>query len=159
MSCKIKTHFIFLFIFVVLVSCSESKEIENPEQHLLNVFKMELALVEDYQDDYIGYMKQQVVFFKKKTRLASEAIAVINEKYKEMSSVEQVEYERNWRKQFQPIVNEIHEETRKMIANQTAHLSTGKRAVIQELAIKLEILEKETESVKLVPKFYYSIIE
>lgn len=155
---KIKfSIFSFLFlgaVFLGLVQCQKANDEMSPEQKLLNLFKLELRLVEAYKENYVAYMVYQVNNFGKKNRLMSESIEAINDKFSKMTTDERREYQFAWQSKFQPIIDKIYEATRKMILTQTKNLDQKNMARIQELTIKMEILEKEVPSAKLKPQFF-----
>lgn len=145
---------LFLLLLACLTQCSQDKKALSPEDGLLNIFKVELSLVEQYQDDYIAYMQQQLQHFESKNRLTSQAIKEVNRHFSKMSEDEKEKYLRLQRKKFQPIIDSIYNKTRDMIIKQTAVLTPEKMAKVQEFAVKLEVIEKNTKMVKLEPLFF-----
>lgn len=144
---------ISFFCLLFLMACSEEKHLA-PEQAFLNIFELELQSIDEFSHDYIGYMRYQIKFYTKKTRVTNELIKQINEKYQDMEDDEKRDYQLFWQRKFQPIVDAIAEKTRELIVYETGRLTHPKRAIIQELSIKLEILEKEAPAEKLLPIFF-----
>ena len=131
-----KRKFFLLFLIFIFVGCGAGKTKVEPEESLLGIFKLELDLVDRYENDYVGYMQYQVEHFSKKDHLISEAIEKINKKYNSFSDEEEkAKYVKYWNEQFQPIVNKIYDRTRNMIIKQTSNLTPEKMAMIQVLAV------------------------
>lgn len=153
---KYKSSHWILIVLVLSTFCQCQKHAEElrPEEKLLNLFRHELQLVEQHQEDYVSYMIWQVEHFKDKQKLTGKLIQQINEHYQGLSENEQSEYMIYWQRQYQPVIDAIYANTRNMILNQTKELNSENMARIQEMSIKMEILEKEAPSSKLIPQFF-----
>jgi hypothetical protein len=137
-------------MILVLTACSSS----DFENNLFLVFKEELATVEKYQQDYIGYMTYQIQKFEQKQSRSQELIRSINTKYGKMSNVEKTAYQQRWQKEFQPLINKIYASTRIMILNQKQNPTQQELAKIQELTIRLEFKQKKAADENLLPIFF-----
>ncbi|OVE81960.1 hypothetical protein BVY03_01540 [bacterium K02(2017)] len=145
---------IFIF-FIPLFSCEEQL-VKKPihEEKLLNIFRMEYNLTEQYQEHYILYLRYQLKHFKKKNQLTNDTIKLINDIYDGLSEDEKSDYQLKWQSKFQPIIDKLHHNTRQMIINESKVLSQDKMAQIQELTTKIELLEKDLPRVTLAPQFF-----
>lgn len=145
---------IFLILIVSCSSAEQTKKARGPEEKLLNLFRLEKKLVEDYQNDYIGYIEYQIVNFERKQNIANDIIKDINTIYDALGEDEKREYQLKWEELFQPIIDEIYQKTRTMLVNQTGRLDQKQMTKIQELYIKMEMMEKAKPAAKLKPRFY-----
>ena len=143
-----------LCVFCSLESCSKKEPSIEPEQKLLNLFQYELDLLNDNQDDYLKYMTWQIEHFRKKQELTNKIISEINERFKNMTQDEQQDYQLKWNRKFQVVIDQIYERTKSMLDNQNKNLDPKILEKIQELTIKIELMEKETPSQKLLPQFF-----
>lgn len=142
---------ILFFIFLGLVSCLGT----SPEEMLLAMFQQELATLERYQSDYMAYTAHQVEFFEKKQNETTAQIKLINKKFSKMSDLEKNQYQRDWQKKFQPVLDEIYAKTQPMLSSVQKNLTPIQEAKIQELMVQLEFKQKQSTDVKLVPQFYH----
>ncbi|MBF0105091.1 MAG: hypothetical protein HQM16_07155 [Deltaproteobacteria bacterium] len=145
---------LLLIVSVVFLSCQTKEDQRVNEQTLLNIFRAELSLTEQYQGDYIGYMTYQIKNFAKKNKIMTRTINMINEEFDNMSDEEKVDYQLKWQGEFQPMIDKIYQNTWQMIVNQTKDLGQDNMAQIQMLTTKMELLEKETPGVELRPRFF-----
>lgn len=147
-----------LFVFVTLIflisGCHLFKNETPAEEKLLNVFKNEIPILEEFQNDYTGYMTHQIDRFNKTQKKTVGFIQEINEKFEDMSEYKKIDYQKKWQIQFQPVIKKIEELTKTMIANQTASLDPKNMATIEELSLKIKEMEKSFNDVKLKPQFY-----
>lgn len=154
---KIKRHLGWMCKIVVLLCASgcsyQTKEIE-PEQKLLNLFMYELELLNEHQDDYVGYMQWQIENFSSKQTLTNELIEKINSNFQEMTEETKREYQVYWSRQFQEVVDGIYTKTKSMLENQNRNLDPKVLGKIQELTIKIELMEKSSPAKKLLPQFF-----
>ena len=67
-----------------------------------------------------------------------------------------MEYQAKWKESFQPLVDEIYNKTRAMVTKQKNELDANSLSKVQELTIKMEILEKSSLRLDLIPQFYIS---
>jgi len=142
----------WVILFLLVCSCS----LISPEQKLLSVFESELELLDTYKNDYLGYMKYQTENFEVKKKESLLAIREINKRFNNLSSTEQMEYQAKWKESFQPLVDEIYNKTRAMVTKQKNELDANSLSKVQELTIKMEILEKSSLRLDLIPQFYIS---
>lgn len=149
-----KKWFLWILILFWTFNCSsQTREIE-PEQKLLNLFKYELELLNDHQDDYVGYMQWQIENFDSKQKLTNELIEKINENFKEMTEETKRDYQVYWSREFQEVVDGIYKKTKSMLENQNRNMDPKILGKIQELTIKIELMEKSSPAKKLLPQFF-----
>lgn len=142
---------ILFFILVGLVCCQKAP----PEDKLLVLFQQELDTIDRYQGDYMAYTAYQVSIFEEKQDQTNAQIKSINKKFSQMSDLEKNQYQRDWQKKFQPVVDEIYQKTQPMLAGVQKNLTPVQEAKIQELMVQLEYKQKQSTDVKLLPQFYH----
>ena len=118
------------------------------------MFQQELATIARYQNDYMAYTAYQVEVFEKKQNDTTAQIKSINKRFSKMSDLEKNQYQRDWQKKFQPVIDEIYEKTLPMLPNVQKNLTSTQEAKIQELMVQLEYKQKQSTDVKLLPQFY-----
>lgn len=141
---------VLFFILLALASCQNT----SPEEKLLTMFQQELATIERYQVDYMAYTAYQVEVFDKKQSETTDQIKSINKKFSKMSDLEKNQYQKDWQKKFQPVIDEIYKKTQPMLANVQHSLTPTQEAKIQELMVQLEFKQKQSADIKLLPQFY-----
>ena len=140
---------ILFIILLGLASCQNT----SPEDRLLELFQQELVTIERYQNDYMAYTAYQVEGFEKKQIETTDHIKVINKKFSQMSDLEKNQYQKEWQKKFQPLIDEIYQKTQPMISSVEQNLTPVQEAKIQELMVQLEYKQKQSTDVKLLPQF------
>lgn len=146
--------FILFSLLSLIVAYHVFQTRVSVEERLLESFQAELKMVNSYQTDYVGYMTRQIDDFQKKQNETSRLIQQINEKYLGLSDSERIAYQKKWQKIFQPVIDEIYNQTRNMILVQKAKADAGQLVKIQELTVRMELLEKETAVTKILPQFF-----
>lgn len=138
-------------IGVALMACPPAG---RPEMTLLSVFKEQLSTLERYDTDYVGYLDHQIRSFPQTNKKTTRAIQAINQKYRALSPGERQAYQRRWQNEFQPVIDAIYRKTRQMVVNAKQNLTPARAALIQELSIKMELLEKNALAARLKPRFF-----
>lgn len=146
--------FFFIFLFLCVIHCHREKKID-PETELLNFFKEELALLEEYQDgSYADYMAQENERFEKHQPRINDIIARINTHFDAIDNAKKSDYQFQWRDEFQPVVSEIYIKTKDLVVKTTKSLTAQKMATIKELSMVRKSLEKKISTTKLKPLFF-----
>ena len=153
---RISSQKLCLVVFLILISsaCHRQPKIE-PEVQLLDVFKEELDILKSYQDGaYEEYMVIENQRFQENQLRINKIIAEINNKYSGLDEKNKMNYQFQWRDEFQPVVSAIYAGTKELVVRATKTLTAQKMARIKELSLERKALEAKTKVVQLKPQFF-----
>jgi hypothetical protein len=144
-----------LLLLFCLVNCHSEPTIPDAENKFLTVFQTERHDLERFENgSYVAYMEYQIANFDKKQKRAAALIKQINRNFDAMNPGQQIEYQKKWSAEFQPVVDQIYERTRALIVKQTAELTPEDMTRIQELTIQMQEQTKNAPDAKLKPMFF-----
>lgn len=148
-----RKSFVVFFSFLVFFSCQHNDY--SPEENLLNFFKNEVVVLNQYQKgSYVDYMRFQNQTYKSKRKIANQLIEEINRRFEEMDPQEKIAYQKKWQKKFQPVIDEIYKKTKNLVAWETKQLTPENMAKIKELSIERKTMEEAMAEKKLKPLFF-----
>ncbi|HLD45307.1 MAG TPA: hypothetical protein VJC18_07715 [bacterium] len=125
-----------------------------PERALMKHFETENALTVQFQNNYIGYMEYQLAHFSEKRAQLEGLFRTINSPFNKMTTVEQQAYQRHWQTLMQPLVDSLYANTRLMVMNEKEKATPAKLAKINELTIKMNLLESAAPNQQLLPQLF-----
>jgi hypothetical protein len=137
-----------------LMQCSQHVNKLTEEEKLLKLFLREVELLQNYQENYMGYLEYQKSILADKQALINELTIELNDKFDKMPEHEKLDYQELWKARFQPVINQIGELTHAMVISQTSILNSESMKRIEDDYKQFLEVQNKLHAEVLKPQFF-----